>query len=120
MNEKGELGRAGEKKALDFLLGLGQTLVAQNWRYGHLEIDLITEDRDAVRIIEVKTLHEGDNFSPLDNVTKRKRQRIIAAAKAFFGQNPSSKEVVFDVVAVVASGDDFNVEYYPYAFDALG
>ncbi len=121
MNAKGKLGRRGEEFAADYLRQRGLHLVSRNWRSGHLEIDLIMEDETSVRIVEVKTLQAGDGFDPGENVTPDKRRKLIRAARAFYVENPFSKEIKFDVVTVIAEGEEIvSACYLPDAFDALG
>ena len=121
MNSKGELGRRGEAAALDYLRGIGLNLIARNWRSGHLEVDLVMEDAASVRIVEVKTLNSGDGFDPGENVTADRRRKLIRAARAFYAQHPTFKEIKFDVVTVlVCDGEVVEVNYMPDAFDALG
>ena len=121
MNIKGDLGRRGEAAALEHLERGGLQLVARNWRSGHLEIDLIMEDPVGIRIVEVKTLQAGDGFDPSENVTPDKRRKLIRAAKAFYAEHPTNKEIKFDVVTVVMDGDTVaDITYIPEAFDALG
>ncbi len=121
MNAKGRLGRRGEAVAADYLQRKGLRLVERNWRSSHLEIDLVMEDSSSIRIVEVKTLQAGDGFDPCENVTAEKRRKLIRAAKAFYAANPTKKEIVFDVVTVIADGDTVvEVNYLPRAFDALG
>ena len=121
MNDAGLFGRRGEDVALDYLQRCGLSLVQRNWRAGHLEVDLIMEDRYSVRIVEVKTLHAGDGFDPSDNVTREKRLKLVRAAKAFYARNPTFKEIKFDVVTVLFdAGEVVEVNYLPDAFNALG
>lgn len=119
MNERGLLGRSGEDLALECLEKEGFSLVARNWRTGHLEVDLIVEDSQSVRIVEVKTLHAGVGFDPVDNVSRTKMRNLISAAKTFFALHPTYKEIVFDVVTVVVCDSDIKVEYIPNAFNAI-
>ena len=121
MNIKGDLGRRGEAAALEHLERGGLQLVARNWRSGHLEIDLIMEDPAGIRIVEVKTLQAGDGFDPSENVTPDKRRKLIRAAKAFYAEHPTNKEIKFDVVTVLLdAGEVVEVNYLPDAFNALG
>ena len=121
MNAKGKLGRRGEDAALDYLQDRGLKLIERNWRSGHLEIDLIMEDAASVRIVEVKTLRRTDGFDPGENVTRDKRLKLIRAARAFFAQSRTYKEIRFDVVAVLIDFDEVvDINYIPDAFDALG
>ena len=121
MNSRGVLGKRGEDAALEHLQQCGLELVCRNWRTGPLEVDLIMEDTDSVRIVEVKSLQAGDGFDPVDNVTADKRRKLIRAAKIFYATHPTGKEIKFDVVRVLFDGNDLvEVNYIPDAFDALG
>ena len=121
MNAKGELGRRGENLAADYLQLRGLYLMERNWRSGHLEIDLVMDNSWSVRIVEVKTLQVGDGFDPSENVTADKRRKLIRAARAFYAQHPTPKEIKFDVVTVLLdSGGPVEINYLPDAFDALG
>lgn len=121
MNGTGLLGRRGEDVALEYLLRCGLHLVQRNWRAGHLEVDLVMEDCNSVRIVEVKTLNAGDGFDPSDNVTREKRLKLVRAAKAYYARNPTRKEIKFDVVTVLFdAGEVVEVNYLPDAFNALG
>ena len=118
MNDRQLLGRRGEDLALDSLLARGMWLRERNWRSGHLEIDLVMEDETALRIVEVKSLKSGDEFSPLENMTSLKRRNLIAAARRYYRFHPTEKEVKFDVVTVVF-GIETKIEYIPDAFMAM-
>ncbi len=121
MHIRGELGRRGEDVALEYLQRCGLHLVQRNWRAGHLEVDLIMEDAYTVRIVEVKTLQAGDGFDPSDNVTREKRLKLVRAAKAYYAQHPTFKEIKFDVVTVLFNAEELvDVNYLPDAFNALG
>lgn len=47
-------GKFGENVARRFLLRHGYKILAQNWRYGHSEIDLIGQKDDCLVFVEVK------------------------------------------------------------------
>ena len=73
----------------------------------------------SVRIVEVKTLHSGVGFDPIENVSRSKMKNLISAAKTFFAQHPTHKEIIFDVVTVVVNGSEYEVNYVPNAFNAI-
>ena len=50
-----QLGKAGEYVACGFLRSMGHIILERNWRSGHLEIDIISLDRDGIHFVEVKT-----------------------------------------------------------------
>ncbi len=119
MNKRGLLGRSGEDLALECLENEGFSLVARNWRTGHYEVDLIVENADSVRIVEVKTLHSGAGFNPVENVSRAKIRNLVSAAKTWFALHPTHKEIIFDVVTVVVDGQEMDVNYIPNAFNAV-
>lgn len=42
MKGKGALGKQGEDEVCQYLIRHGHTILDRNWRYGHLEIDIVT------------------------------------------------------------------------------
>ena len=55
MTNKQNLGAWGEKQALKYLLNNNYQLLAQNWRFGRKELDLIMKLSEEIIAIEVKT-----------------------------------------------------------------
>ncbi|MEY3819267.1 MAG: hypothetical protein RLZZ425_735, partial [Bacteroidota bacterium] len=50
-----EIGIFGENMAISHLSELGYEIMHRNWRYKHLEIDIIANKDNLLHIIEVKT-----------------------------------------------------------------
>jgi len=50
-----EIGIFGENMAISHLSELGYEIMHRNWRYKHLEIDIIASKDKLLHIIEVKT-----------------------------------------------------------------
>ena len=119
-NHKQTLGKLGEDIAVRHLEELGHTIVARNWRSGHLEIDIITLDRDGIHFVEVKARQKNIQAAPQDNVGYRKQSRIIKAAQSFLkcrqGVPYGSHECSFDVIAVTFEGEVPHVEWIPQAY----
>ena len=114
-----ELGKRGEDLALEYLLRRGMKLLARNWRRGHKELDLVMEDGDFIRVVEVKSRKWPSHTDPLESITAAKRKNIMAAARGFLGENrrlSGGKEVVFDVVSILFNGEMFKMEYIQDAF----
>ena len=59
MADHNELGREGEDEALLYLTQKGYTLLARNWRIGHLEIDIVAEWFGEIVFVEVKTRRDA-------------------------------------------------------------
>lgn len=114
-------GRKGEDEACRYLAALGHDIIERNWRYGHLELDIISMEGKGLHIVEVKSRTAPAIAAPELQVGTVKRRRMVAAAKAFLNSDrrrslPPDMEVFFDVVAVVFDGPNFEIEYYPQAF----
>ncbi len=117
-------GRRGEDEACRYLCGLGHKIIVRNWRYGHLELDIISLCGSELHIVEVKSRTVPAAAAPETNVDRRKMRRLARAANAFLNSEsrkglPGELEVFFDVVTVLFDGPKFEIEYYPQAFIPL-
>lgn len=115
------LGKRGEDAACEFLSGNGHTILERNYRTGHLEIDIISADRNGVHFVEVKSRVAPLTASPEENVTVTKQRKLARAALGYlhkkWGESGLSDiEVSFDVVAVTFDGEKETVEWFPQAF----
>lgn len=115
------LGRRGEDVACGFLSGKGHTIVERNYRSGHLEIDIITLDKDGVHFVEVKSRVAPVPVSPEENVTAAKQKKVADAALRYLHTSKDKRlsadlEVSFDVVAVTFDGGGEIVEWFPNAY----
>jgi len=99
MTQHTETGKTGEELAANWLIENGFTLLHQNWRYSHFEIDIIATKNDTVHFIEVKTRRSNTYGEPEQAVSKQKLTFIIKAAAIYLERNPS-KKVQFDVLAI--------------------
>ncbi len=116
-----ELGRRGEDVACEFLTGKGHTIVQRNFRAGHLEIDIISLDRNGVHFVEVKSRVAPVAVSPEENVTAAKQKKVADAALRYLHTSKDKRlsadlEVSFDVVAVTFDGGGEIVEWFPNAY----
>ncbi len=94
-------------EAYFYLHRLGYRMVATNFRAPHDrgEIDLIGWDGDVLCFIEVKTRTDDSFAPPSTAVTKEKRARIRAVAKAYLRRSPGEQPSCrFDVVSIVPAG----------------
>ena len=115
------LGKRGEDVACRFLEELGHRIVMRNFRSGHLEIDIISEDGHGVHFVEVKSRVAPVAAEPEENVTSLKQRKLAQAALKFLngtrdGLTHGNTEVFFDIVAVTFDKGDEKVEWFPNAF----
>jgi putative endonuclease len=114
----GELGRAGERRAVWFYRWRGYAVVAQNAREGEGEIDLVVRRGRRVAFVEVKTRQSRTAGEPFDAVDARKRQRIARAAERLaLRLGLQQLELRFDVLSLYWNGSWFEIEHFPSAFE---
>ncbi|MDD3875358.1 MAG: YraN family protein [Bacteroidales bacterium] len=100
------LWEKGESAAVDYLSAHGYSILHRNWRYIHLEIDIIAQKDNFIIIAEVKTRKSEFCADPTITVTKGKQRLLIKAAQAFLTLNNIQIETRFDVITVIFSNDD--------------
>lgn len=112
-----ELGRRGEDAAAVFVCRKGWRILERNWRYGHVELDLVALDGSELVFVEVKTRTAGGVSSPADGLTPAKRAHVCKAAQAWLSAHDAwDRPCRFDVLCLVHDGTTFNVEHMPDAF----
>ena len=122
-----DLGKRGEDVALEYLLQRGMALLARNYRSGHKELDLIMDDGEFIRIVEVRAKNYPVTVEPYETVTLSKQRLVMAAARRFLADAragkvkglagfPEGREVAFDVVSIIFNGELFNIKYIREAF----
>lgn len=84
----GDLGRLGERLALEYLQEHGHTLVEANVRRREGEIDLITLDGDTLVFVEVKLRRSARLGGAIQALTPAKQCRMAALAEAYAAEHP--------------------------------
>jgi putative endonuclease len=119
MMEKKLVGKKGEDEACAYLRSIGHTILERNWRWSHLELDIVSLDPAGIHIVEVKSRTLPSPAPPEINVDARKQARLVRAAGAWLSSgNPlaSGREVQFDIVTVEFEDGVPSVRYFPQAF----
>ena len=106
------IGILGEQEAANILKKKGYRVIEKNWRMGHLEVDLIAENKKDIIFVEVKarTTTFG-NKMPEEYVDTLKRKRIIAAANAYIKYRQIEKNPRFDIIGVLIEPRTNNITY---------
>ena len=111
-----DIGKKGEKLAVEFLARNGYEIMECNWRYRHKEVDIIAREKNQLVIVEVK-LRSTDYFGdPSEAVTRTKQRFLIEAAGAYLEKVMDEPEVRFDVVSIVDSQKGFRFDHITDAF----
>lgn len=119
-SDRRSVGRKGEELACRLLEERGHRILERNWRYGHLEIDIISMDPAGIHFVEVKARCSNIQAPPQDNVDTAKQRRIAKAAQAYLrtsrGLPARNMECMFDVIAVTYGRDSVRTEYIEQAY----
>ena len=97
------LGALGERIAALYLQLGGCTILERNYRFGHVEIDLIVREGPCIAFVEVKTRRSSAFGDALDAVSREKMRNVRRAARMYLlGAAPEARgrEYRFDLVAV--------------------
>ena len=119
---KKAIGNKGEALAAQYLLQHGYTILQQNWRYKHLEVDIIASpatlpNNGILVIVEVKTANTLLFGEPQEWVTPSKQKHLLAAANAYVALSHFTGEVRFDVIGILLS-NPIQIKHLVDAFSA--
>jgi putative endonuclease len=118
--EKKEIGNLGEDIALKCLVEKGYTILEKNWRFGHLELDIIAlSPQKIIAFVEVKSRTVDYFAEPEMTLTKKQQSNLIKAANVFLEISKLDYEAQFDIISVVIhpKGNELNHlenAFYPY------
>ncbi|MBD8389257.1 YraN family protein [Dysgonomonas sp. BGC7] len=110
------LGQKGEEVAVAHFINNGYKILKRNWFYQKYEIDIIACNEDFIVFVEVKTRSSDQWGNPEDAVSKKKIKHIVDAADYFLKENDIDLPARFDIVSVIWTGKNFEVEHLDDAF----
>lgn len=101
------IGRRGEGLAVDYLRGLGWTIIDRNWHCQGGEVDIIARDPGAgvptTVFVEVK-FRTGRGFGdPLESITWTKARRMRASCAQWLASHHTAGEIRIDAIGIVKS-----------------
>ena len=102
MAEHNIVGKIGEETACQIMRKKGFRVVETNWRFGHLEMDIIAVSRKEIAFVEVKT--RTSTFGgkrPEEYVDELKRRRMAAAANAYIKMKQIELVPRFDIIGLL-------------------
>ena len=116
MAEHNDLGKLGEKLAVDFLQKNGYEILETNWVFQKAEIDIIAKKENILAVVEVKTRSSIDFGLPQDFVKPKKIQLLLKAVNEYVISNDLEVDVRFDIIAIHKDGNEFKIEHIEEAF----
>ncbi len=111
-----ELGKKGEKIAVDYLIDKGYQILEKNWRYLKAEVDIIAKKENTVACIEVKTRSTNDFGNPQDFITPKKIKLLVMAMNEYIIRNDLDVETRFDIMGITKNHSGFEIEHLEDAF----
>jgi len=117
---RSDLGRQGEDRAVRYLESQGYEVVERNYHCRGGEIDIIARDGDDLVFVEVKTRRTDIDAAASQNVSFRKRGRIVRSALRYLSEKALGEiGCRFDVAEVYfINGKPVTVEVIKGAFSA--
>jgi putative endonuclease len=120
MAEHNVVGQIGEETACQMMKKKGFRIVETNWRFGHLEMDIIAVSRKEIAFVEVKTRTStfGDK-QPEEYVDELKRRRMAAAANAYIKMKQIDLVPRFDIIGLLMDPNTHKVIEKTHLEDAF-
>lgn len=113
-------GTLGEQIATTHLVKKGHCILANNWRFGRNEIDIISEYQRFIVFTEVKLRTPDTLVEPQLAVNRKKQKTIIKAADAWLKEHEIEQEARFDIITVITdTGKKPVIEHYEDAYYAI-
>lgn len=116
MAESHEIGKLAEKYAANFLQENGYTIVRTNYRFKSKELDIIAENKEFVVFVEVKLRGGFIHQNPEEAVMWKKQKYMVEAANYYLQSHPTDKEARFDIIAIEAKKDKWDLKHLVDAF----
>lgn len=116
-------GTGAENAAESFLVRQGLRIVARNYRTARGEIDIVADDGGTLAFVEVRMRSSSAFGGAGESIDRRKRRRIVAAARHFLANGPSAEPPCrFDAMLLTpqspVASDAYAVEWLRDAFCA--
>lgn len=122
MAEHNDLGKWGEDEAALYYEDRGYEILERDWKVGKRDIDLIalTEDKDTLVFVEVKTRQNNDLQEPEEAVDMKKMRNLAIAANAYVKLHGLDMDVRFDIISVIGKCSCVeSIECFEDAFNPL-
>ncbi len=116
MADHNELGKKGEKLAIDYLLKNDFKILETNYRYLKAEVDIIAQKKDVLAVVEVKTRSTDYFGSPQDFVNPKKIKLLLSAIDYYVVEKDLDVEVRFDIIAIIHQNNNTKIQHLEDAF----
>lgn len=111
MARHNDTGKLGEGLARTWAIDNGYKIIAQNWRHGHWEIDLITTKDEILQFFEIKTRRTSKFGFPEELVDRMKLNFFISAGTEYIRLCPQYKWIQFNILSITLH-EEKETEYF--------
>lgn len=116
MAEHNQLGKKGEKLAVEYLRLKEYEILEQNYRYQKAEVDIIARRGNTLIAAEVKTRSTSEFGDPQDFVKPKQIQQLVKAMNHYVEESKLDVDVRFDILAIVQNKAGTRIEHIQDAF----
>lgn len=116
MAQHNELGKEGEKLAIEYLQRKNYKIITTNYRFQKAEVDIIAQKGDVLIALEVKTRSTLYFGNPEEFVSQKKIHLLIKAIDNFVTEQNLDLEVRFDIIAIIKQKNTFQIKHLKDAF----
>jgi putative endonuclease len=116
MADHNELGKEGEKIAINYLLKNEYQIVEKNYRFLKAEVDIIAQKENILIAVEVKTRSTDYFGDPQDFIKQKKIKLLVSAMDHYVIERDLDVEVRFDIIAIIKQKNVFQIEHLKDAF----
>jgi len=109
-------GPRGEEVAAEFLRRQGYSVLERGYRGAGGEIDLVVRRGEELAFVEVKTSRRKGAGTPEERVDATKRENLVRAARHYLLRHKGEMACRFDVVTVVLTGGEPEIDHLEDAF----
>lgn len=111
-----QFGNRGEQEAVRFLMTQGYRILHTNWRYKHLEADIIAKDGNILVFIEVKSRTSVAYGEPFTFVDHQKQKNLFKLAGVYLTKNQHQGDIRFDIVSIYMHHQETDIQLIKDAF----
>jgi len=116
MAEHNELGKEGEKLAVEYLRLKEYEILELNYRYQKAEVDIIAKRGNTLIAAEVKTRSTPEFGNPQDFVKPKQIQQLVKAVNHYVEEEKLDVDVRFDIIAIIKNKSGTRIEHIQDAF----
>ncbi len=110
-----DFGRFAEDLAAEHYISEGYAIRERNWRFHHIEIDIIAQMGNTIVFVEVKA-RSGRDQNPVEAVNMRKMRSIARGADVYLKCMRGDYEYRYDIFALTGDKENYTYEVIEDAY----